>query len=161
MAWMLLDAVDRLGRPRESVRTAILGLVDHVLAHGFDWRRGGLASYGPPAGHVRLAVYLSRRRLRKLAWPQAELLVALAEVHRFTREARYWSAFVRQLEWICRYQVDPASGDWFGATTWGGRPLAPRGHVGTTDPFHHGRALMRVARTLRALAREPVHRGVP
>jgi mannobiose 2-epimerase len=154
MAWMLLEAGDRLGWPREPPPPHVLGLVDHALAHGFDRRRGGLASYGPPSGHVTRAVYLSRRRLHKLSWPQAELLVALAEAYRRTRDPRYWDALALQLGWIRRCQADPEGGDWFTATTWTGRPIPSEGRRGTTDPYHHGRALMRVARALRALARE-------
>ena len=156
MAWMLLDALDRLGRPREPVRGAILGLVEHALAYGFDWRRGGLAHYGPLRGHVARAVYLSPRRLDKLWWPQAEVVVALGEAYRWTGDAGYWAALVRQLDWIGRYQADREGGDWWTATTWRGRPRPAPARHGKIDPYHHGRALMRVGRTLRLLARKPV-----
>jgi mannobiose 2-epimerase len=159
LAWLLLDALDRLGRSREGQRPTILGLIDHVLEHGFDWRRGGVALYGPPRGHVTRAVYLAPRRLRKVWWPQAELLVALVEAYRWSGELRYWAAFERQIDWISRYQSDPEGGDWFETVSWRGRPLTlVKGHA-SKEPYHHGRALMRTARALRALAATPADGG--
>jgi mannobiose 2-epimerase len=130
-------------------------LLDHALDHGFDWRRGGVAWYGPPAGHATRAIYLAPRRLRKLWWPQAELLVALVDAYRWTGATRYWSAFVRQLDWIRARQCDPVGGDWFETVSWRGRPLTMvKGHD-WKEPYHHGRALMRAAIALGRLAACP------
>jgi mannobiose 2-epimerase len=152
LAWLVLDALDRLARPRRTHEPRLLGLVDHALDHGFDWRRGGVALYGPPAGRVTRAIYLSPRRLRKVWWPQAELLVALAEAYGRSRAPRYWRALERQLDWIEHRQADPLGGDWFESVSWRGRPLTlVKGHD-SKEPYHHGRALMRTARVLGALA---------
>jgi mannobiose 2-epimerase len=152
LAWLALDALDRLGRDRESQRPKILGLIDHVLDQGFDWRRGGVALYGPPVGQVGRAIYLARRRLTKIWWSQAELLVALIEAYRWSRAPRYWNAFEKQLDWVWRRQSDREGGDWFEAVSWRGRPLTlVKGHA-WKEPYHHGRALMRTARALGALA---------
>ena len=152
LAWLLLDGLDRLGRSDERARSRTLGLIDHVLDHGFDWHRGGVALYGPPLGHVTRAIYLARRRLDKVWWPQAELLAALVEAYRWSGRSRYWAAFEKQLDWICRYQADRDGGDCFEAVSWRGAPLIlVKGHA-SKEPYHHGRALMRTARALRALA---------
>lgn len=154
LAWMLLDATEALGEPRESMRRDVLGLLDHALAFGFDWRRGGLAAYGPPEGHVTHAMYMSRRRLHKIRWPQAELLAALATAYRWTGESRYRAALDRQLDWLWRHQIDHATGDWFDVTSWRrGRPIHGTGTP--TDPFHDARAVMRASRELRATEGRP------
>jgi mannose/cellobiose epimerase-like protein (N-acyl-D-glucosamine 2-epimerase family) len=151
-AWLMLDAADALGAVPAGVREKALALVDHALACGFDWRRGGLARYGPPRGHVVRAVYLGRRRLDKVWWAQAELLVAALEAHRLTGAARYLDAFRRQADWIWTRQADREAGGWFEATTWReGRPLGFAKGDGWRCPFHETRALIRVSRALRAM----------
>jgi mannose/cellobiose epimerase-like protein (N-acyl-D-glucosamine 2-epimerase family) len=85
--------------------------------------------------------------------------VALVEAYRWSGELRYWAAFERQIDWISRYQSDPEGGDWFETVSWRGRPLTlVKGHA-SKEPYHHGRALMRTARALRALAATPADGG--
>lgn len=156
LAWLWLDALAVLGEAREPHRPALLGLVDHALYYGFDWRRGGLARYGPPVGHTARAVYLDPQRLVKYWWVQVELLVATLEAYRWTGEVLYLAAFAQTWEWVWRRQIDHEGGDFFEATTWRtGRPLGfQKGHE-WKDPYHQGRALMRVARGLRAMGLGP------
>lgn len=151
LAWILLDAAVALGEPRERGQAVALGLLDHALGCGFDDERGGLAAYGPWHGHVRQARYLSPRRLWKNWWPQAELLVALAETYRSTGEPRYGVALERQLDWVWRHQIDQTTGNWVASVDWRGGPPVPRHAEAAHDPYHNGRALMRVSRILRAL----------
>jgi mannose 2-epimerase len=152
VAWLMLDAADALGEPRARVRGVVLGLIDHALAWGFDRRRGGLARYGPPRGHVTRAVYLDPRRLIKVWWAQAELLVATIEAHRETGATRYLDAFQKQFDWIRTRQADGAAGGWFEATTWReGRPLTFDKGSDWRCPFHEIRALIRVSGALRAM----------
>jgi len=147
-AWLMLDAASA----SEPVREKALALVDHALAYGFDWQRGGLARYGPPRGHVLPAVYLGRRRLDKTWWAQAELLVAAIEAYRVTGAARYLDAFEKQCDWVFARQADREAGGWFEATTWrDGRPLSLAKGDGWRSPFHETRALIRVSRALRAI----------
>ena len=148
-AWLMLDAVDS---PPDGVREKALELIDHALAYGFDWQRGGLARYGPPRGHVVQAVYLGRRRLDKIWWAQAELLVAAIEAYHLTGAARYLDAFEKQSDWIFTRQADREAGGWFEATTWrDGRPLGFTKGDDWRCPFHETRALIRVSRALRAM----------
>ncbi len=152
LAWMLFDATDILGQPREAVRDLLLGLIDHALAYGFDHVRGGVAQYGPPVGSAAHAVYLPPDRLTKMWWQQAEMLVATLEAYRWTGSAGYLAAFEKQFDWIWRHQMDHDGGDWFAATTWReGRPLGSnKGHA-WKDPYHNARALMKASQGLRAL----------
>jgi mannose/cellobiose epimerase-like protein (N-acyl-D-glucosamine 2-epimerase family) len=150
-AWLMLDAADAVGT-RDRVREAALASIDHALAYGFDRRRGGLARFGPPRGHVANAVYLGPRRLHKLWWAQAELLVATIEAYRLTGAAVYLGAFQKQFDWIWTRQADREAGGWFEATTWrDGRPLSFRKGDAGRCPFHETRALIRVSQALRGM----------
>lgn len=152
IAWILLEAVDVLHAPREEYRPIILGLIDHALAYGFDHERGGLAAYGPPTGSVLDALELPENRLLKSWWAQAEMLNALVAAWQWTRQPKYLDAFLKEFDWICRFQIDHECGDWYQDTDW------TTGHPLTTDKgnefktaFHAGRALIRVADTLRVM----------
>jgi len=150
-AWLMLDAADAVGTS-DRIRETALAAIDHALAYGFDWRRGGLARCGPPRGHVANAVYLGSRRLDKVWWAQAELLVATIEAYRLTGAAAYFGAFQKQFDWIWTHQADREAGSWFEATTWrDGRPLSfTKGDAGRC-PFHETRALIRVSRALHGM----------
>lgn len=151
-AWQLLDAVDTLGLSRELVRKPVLGLMSHALEFGFDSERGGVASYGPLTGKTLDAMHLSRKRLIKNWWEQAEMLIALIEVFRWTGDHRYLVAFEKQFSWIWRFQIDHEYGDWYAQTDWyTGRALIfDKGNAWKTL-YHNSRTLNRVARSLRAL----------
>jgi mannose/cellobiose epimerase-like protein (N-acyl-D-glucosamine 2-epimerase family) len=145
-------AVDVLGDPAQPVRAVALGLVDHALRYGFDFRRGGLAHWGPPVGEARHAVYLPATYRVKHWWEQAELLVATLCAHRWTGVEGYLAAFTRQFEWVWHRQMDHEAGEWFETTAWrDGQALsAVKGHE-WKDPYHTARALMEVSRELVAL----------
>ncbi len=149
MAWLLLAAADVLEESREDYRTAVIGLIDHALAFGFDHERGGLAAYGPMTGPVLDAIDLPGDRLLKPWWGQAELINALVDVHQWTGEAKYEEALRKTFDWICRHQVDHEFGDWYQDVHWDtGQPVTTdKGNEWKTS-FHAGRALIRLANTV-------------
>jgi len=152
IAWILLEAIDVLEAPRDDYRAIILGLVDHALAYGFDHERGGLAAYGPLTGSVLEAADLPENRLLKSWWAQAELLNALLAAWRWTGQSKYQEAFLKEFDWICRFQIDHECGDWYQDTEWQtGRPLTTDKGNEFKTAFHAGRALIRTADTLRAV----------
>ncbi len=156
LAWLCLDAIAALGRPREPGWGAAFGLVDHALAYGFDWAHGGLASRGPPRGRAAGAFYLGTRRLERNWWEQAEFLVATVEAYRLTGEPRYLAAFERQFDWVWTHQIDHDYGGWFERTAADGCPLVlDKGHAWKC-PYHEARALMRVSATLAAIGVPPL-----
>lgn len=150
LAWLLLDAVNLLGLPREAYRAIILGLVDHALKFGFDHERGGLAAFGPMTGHVLHAMELDGDRLLKTWWAQAELSNALVDVYRWTNDTKYLDAFVKTFDWIWTYQIDHEFGDWYQETDWttGAPTTTDKGREWKTA-FHAARALIRVSEALR------------
>lgn len=151
LAWILLDAADVLGRAGDYDIPA-LGLIDHALLYGFDHERGGLAAFGPLTGNVADATDLGGGRLLKSWWAQAEMLNALAEAFRRTGDRKYLRALVKQFDWTHRYQIDHECGDWFQDVHWDtGVPVTTDKGREFKASFHAGRALIRVASTLRGM----------
>ncbi len=149
LAWLLREAVDLLGYPREDYRAAILGLVDHALDNGFDRQRGGLAAFGPMEGHVLEAGDLPETRLLKVWWEQAEMLIALICAYEWTGQSRYGDAFVKLFDWVWTYQVDHEYGGWYVDVHWdSGRPVTTDKGPEWKTAFHTSRALMQVSRTI-------------
>ena len=85
------------------------GLVDWALEHGFDRERGGLFDYGKPTGEVVRDV--------KTWWNQAELLGALAFLHRTTGEDAYYEALEKHGGFIEEYVLDNEYGEWYPQVT--------------------------------------------
>jgi mannobiose 2-epimerase len=153
MAWLVHRALDTLGDGPSSRPPQLLALIDHALRFGFDRERGGLAQYGPPTGSVRRAVYLSRERLTRRWWEQAELLVATLAAYQWTREPRYLAAFAGQFEWVWNHQIDHEGGEWWVATAWpDGRPLEFHKGDAWKGSYHSARALMEISRRLSSLS---------
>jgi mannobiose 2-epimerase len=152
IAWLMLEAVDLLQESREKYRSTILGLIDHGLDFGFDHVRGGLAAYGPMTGRVTDAVDLVASRLYKPWWGQAEMLNALIDAYRWTKEQRYLNAFVQLFDWVWTFQIDHECGGWYQDVQWkSGEPVTTdKGREWKTS-FHSGRALIRISTALRKM----------
>lgn len=152
LAWLLLEALDALGRDREAYRAVVLALIDHAIENGQDEERGGLAMYGPLRGHVLAAEHLGEKRLLKSWWEQAEMLVATLEAYAWTGEARYLETFEQTMGWIWSHHVDPERGGWYGIVSWDGSEISDRNKGnGWKSAYHDGRALMLVEHRLRRL----------
>jgi mannobiose 2-epimerase len=149
MAWLLLEAADLLRYPRESCKTAVLGLIDHGLRYGFDHERGGLAAFGPLSGHVLDAADLPPSRFNKSWWAQAEMLNALGYAYEWTRQRTYLDAFLKLFDWIWTCQIDHECGDWFQDTRWdSGTPLTLEKGLEWKTAFHASRALIQTSQMI-------------
>ena len=160
-AWLLLDAAEALNEPPAQYESVVRRLMDYTLEYGFDGKRGGIAAYGPIGVRVGDAGFFSRRLVKEW-WPQAEMLVALIEAYRLTRDPQYLAAFGRHFEWIWKHQIDHRDGEWFCNVNWSGTlVLATEKGSGWKGPYHNGRALMRVEKVLRELGLEDWLGSVP
>jgi len=155
MAWLLLAAVDLLGYSRESYRKPIIGLIDHSLTYGFDNQRGGLAAFGPLKGHVLDASDFPATRLSKSWWAQAEMLNALIYAYEWTRQRKYFDAFVQLFEWIWTYQIDHECGDWYQDVDWdSGKPMTTNKGAEWKTAFHASRALIQTSQAIDRIIRK-------
>ncbi len=149
LAWLLLEAVDLLGEDRDDHHAVIAGLVDHALEYGFDHERGGVAAFGPMTGRVEGAGELGPARLHKVWWEQAELLIALTDMYRWTGESRYLTAFEKLWGWVWKHQIDHDYGDWYEVVDpETGEPLTMDKGGEFKTAFHVSRALVRVSNRL-------------
>ncbi len=147
-AYLLLEAaaVLREADDPKTVRVA-RSLVDHALDWGWDDKLGGFYDKG--------AAFNKAWGREKIWWTQAEGLNALLVMHeRFGRQSpRYFEAFLKQWDFIRRYQVDPKHGEWYESVSAEG--VAPPGQAKATvwkAAYHNGRALMNVSEMLRRMS---------
>lgn len=148
-AWLLLDAVDRLGRP-EDPRTAEVArrLVDHTLAAGWDRTRGGVFE----AGVYRSGTCQILRPVKPW-WAQAEALAGLTVMSTAGRawHREYRAPVERIWAYIRAHLIDWQYGGWY-------REALDRSPDAATAPkaapwktnFHDARALMLAADRMRA-----------
>lgn len=148
-AFLLVEAATALGKPDDAATWKVARmLVNHALDYGWDDKNGGFYDAGTAFGAATVT--------EKIWWTQAEGLNALLLMHaRFGKETpRYWEAFVKQWQWIQRFQVDAKYGGWFANVSKEGTPPAGRAKSDQwTEAYHQGRALLTVSDELRRLAR--------
>lgn len=149
LAWLLCDACEQLGMPRDSYAAAVLRLVDYVLEFGWDPERGSVAFYGAPGRHVLDCRTMRPRRHLRGWWQQAEMLVALLRAYKLTRNDKYLWAFAKLFRWVWDVHIDRNGGDWHAWVSWpDGRPLpCPKGDHQKAC-YHNGRAMMECERAL-------------
>ena len=149
-AFLMVEAAEALGRPDDARTWQVArSLVDHALEFGWDEKHGGFYDKG--------AACAPAFGLDKVWWTQAEGLNALLLMHeRYGRETdRYWLAFLKQWDFIQKFQTDARHGEWFNTVSEDGR-AAPGQHKGSIwkAAYHNGRALLFTSDRLRRLARE-------
>jgi mannobiose 2-epimerase len=149
-AYLLVEASHALGRPNdERTWAAARRLVDHTLEYGFDATRGGVYNDG--------SAFREAFETGKGWWSQAEGLNALLLMHeRYGRQTpRYWNAFVKQWNFIRRYQIDATNGGWRPSVSAEGQATPGQNKSDRwTEGYHQGRALLNVSATLWRLSNE-------
>lgn len=148
-AFLLMEAAHVLGNHDERTRTVARSLVDHALEYGWDKTNGGFYDEGTAFG--------SPTNTKKVWWTQAEGLNALLLMHReYGRETpRYKEAFDKQWALIARYQIDAENTGWRTDVSAEGTPdpTAAKSDF-WKDPYHQGRALFVVTKTLREMQKQ-------
>lgn len=149
-AYLLIEAAHELRNNSAKTGKIARALVDHTLEFGWDAEQGGVYDAG---GVFRTPHH--EEDMRKVWWIQAEALNALLLMHkRHGREtARYWEAFVRQWNWIQKFQTDHINRGWFPEVARDGTPPVGRNKSdGWTEAYHQGRALLNVSEMLKELS---------
>jgi mannobiose 2-epimerase len=149
-AYLLVEAAATLGTsedPRTWERARLL--VDHALEWGWDHEHGGFYDKGESFAGAAFD-------RKKVWWTQAEGLNALLLMHRKygDRTDGYWTAFLKQWNFIEKYLIDPVHGGWYAETTREGKLIGDGGKANQWKAnYHTSRALMNVARMLAEGAR--------
>ena len=151
-AYLLAETARFLGRDDDGkTRRVARSLVDHTLEVAFDQELGGVYNDGNAWGNIANS--------DKVWWAQAEALNALLLMHELygsgpNADRRYWDAFVKQWDFIRKYQVDASNGGWYSYVKADGTapPMEQVKSDRWTDTYHQSRALMNVTQTLKRLA---------
>ena len=149
--YLMIEAAEVLGLDDPRARAAARHLVDHSMRYGWDNQRGGLYDTGVMNAE---GVVTGGLRTEKIWWVEAEHLNALLLQHELVGKetTRYWDAFVKQWDWIAKYQIDPVNGGWWPTVEADGTP-ASRGKADMwTECYHQARAMLVVSERLRKLA---------
>ncbi len=152
--FLMVEAAEILGQGNDPrIWTAARHLVDHAMQYGWDHERGGLYDAGTMKAD---GVVTGGLRTEKIWWVEAEHLNALLLQHEHVgRETTtYWDAFVRQWDWISRFQIDHTNGGWWPTVSADGTPASRVKADAWTECYHQGRAMLNVSERLRKLAAE-------
>ena len=149
--FLMVEAAEALGRDDPRAWTAARRLVDHALQYGWDNQLGGL--YDTGAMNTE-GVVTGGLRTEKIWWVQAEHLNALLLLHEHLGKetAKYWDAFIKEWDWISRYQIDHTHGGWWPVVQADGTPASRVKADLWTESYHQGRAMLNVSARLRKLA---------
>ena len=144
-AWLLLHAMDTLGRPREDYAETIRKICDHCVEYGIDWECGGVYAEAPMDRPTQLT--------EKQFWQQAEVLVGMLDAYALLGEPRYWQAFRNVYDFVFdRFVVMEAGGEWYERLDREGNPIdRALGHAWKIS-YHTVRSMVQTTKRLRALA---------
>ncbi len=141
-AFLMLEAVEALGRNSARTLTVSTRMVDHALRHGWDRTTGGLYDGGFVVGPDSVRIV----RRTKAWWAQAEALhtFALMEERRPDAAQDYGAKARATWRYIDRFLIDPDHGGWYrsGLDTAPEARTAPKGSI-WKGTYHTARALLR------------------
>ncbi|MBP9002501.1 MAG: AGE family epimerase/isomerase [Candidatus Hydrogenedentes bacterium] len=103
--WLLLHALNILGKDIEPYREKIRKTVEHTAQWGVDWERGGLFCEGPKNGPAR--------ERNKEFWQQAEALVGFLDGYLLFGEQKYWDAYENIHRFLMDYGINHKVGEWW------------------------------------------------
>src|SRR5579872_1814473 len=133
LAWLLLEADERLGETTWSSLPISKALFAHALDFGYDLRDGGFYASGTPGRPAD--------KTDKLWWVQAEGLLGAARLEHASGEIAYRRCFDQMLGWIWDHQADWKNGEWHEVVDARRRPRGDKAGP-WKGPYHNGRALL-------------------
>ncbi len=105
-AWLLLHALEVLGRPSEPSHALIRRQLDHAVRAGIDHEYGGVYVEGPHDGGPA-------HDTEKEFWQQAECLIGLLDGCRLFGLERYWPAYWLVHRFVFDRMVNRGVGEWW------------------------------------------------
>src|SRR5512140_3295845 len=135
-AWLYVRAQRILGhKPNWPQFYAHL---DHALKCGYDHQRGGLYSRGmddQPATDTD-----------KIWWVQSEMMAALTDALKHKKNPAYSAALDQLVQFINKYQADPADGIWYDTVAADGTPKNKAKAHNWKANYHDVRAMVKFIR---------------
>jgi len=132
-AWLMIRAQRTLGT--DPSWKHFDAHIRHALKYGYDHQRGGLYSRGSddqPATDTD-----------KVWWVQSEMLAALTDGLKHEWNKDYATALDQLLDFIRKYQADPADGIWLDTVTAEGKPKVDTKAHNWKANYHDVRAIVK------------------
>jgi len=104
-AWLLKHSIDILDLDIEHYKPVMRKIFEHCLAHGIDWKLGGVYCEGPHDGPAR--------ERNKEFWQQAETLVGLLDACLIFGDERYLDGYENVHRFVMDVVINREVGEWF------------------------------------------------
>jgi cellobiose epimerase len=132
-SWLLYEAAEVNGDAAllARVKDTAIKMAEATLNEGVD-PDGGMINEADASGYTDT---------NKDWWPQAEAVVGFYNAYQLTGDEKYKEAALNSWNFIDRYIVDKADGEWFWSVTRDGKPTIGHGKVNAWKcPYHNSRA---------------------
>ena len=114
-AWLLMHAMDVMGRDRSEHEALVRTILDHVVANGIDREYGGVYVEGPHSG----GVYDREKEF----WQQAEVMIGMLEGYLMFGDEKYWEAYENVHRFVFDHMINHEVGEWWPLLTRKGEPI--------------------------------------
>jgi mannose 2-epimerase len=105
LIWLLNHATRILGLDLESFKDTFKRNLDHCVAYGIDWERGGVYCEGPHDGPAR--------EKNKEFWQQAEALVGMLDAYLLFGDPKYLDAYENVHRFVMDKVINHEVGEWY------------------------------------------------
>lgn len=149
-SYLLFEAAEALQNHEEKTTRVIKQLTDHTLKKGWDKVNGGIFDAGKYFGTDSMVIIDDK----KAWWGEIEALNSLLLLHSLypDDEMDYYSYFLKQWNYLNKYQIDHTYGGWYnrGIDTEPESKMANKAHAWKTT-YHNSRGMVNCVNLLRAL----------
>jgi mannose/cellobiose epimerase-like protein (N-acyl-D-glucosamine 2-epimerase family) len=114
-AWLLLHALEIMGKDWKAYRDIIEKQLDHTLRNGIDWEFGGVYIEGAHKG----GVYDREKEF----WQQAEVMIGMLDGCLYLDMQKYWPAYENVHRFVFDKMIHHEVGEWFPLLTREGEPI--------------------------------------
>ncbi len=115
LAWLLIHALQIMGRETAPYKPLLRKIFDHTLDNGIDREYGGVFVEGPHAG----GVYDREKEF----WQQAEVMTGMLDAYLLFGEEKYWEAYKNVHRFVFDKVINPRTGEWYPLLTREGKPI--------------------------------------
>ena len=115
LGWLLIRALQVMGRNTEEYKELLQTIFDHTLENGIDREYGGVFVEGPHAG----GVYDREKEF----WQQAEVMIAMLDAYLLFGEEKYWEAYKNVHRFVFDKVINKKTGEWYPLLTREGEPI--------------------------------------
>jgi len=114
-AWLLIHALDIVGKERALYLDTLEKIFDHTVDHGIDTEYGGVFVEGPHTG----GVYDREKEF----WQQAEVMIGTLDAYLLFGKDTYWEAYKNVHRFVFDKVINRKTGEWYPLLTREGEPI--------------------------------------